>query len=105
MGQSDRTEAGKPADMQFEVAMMVLHQYLVHSPRQGTILAGSMIASFYISLVVFGNHEREKRYRGGKGGKEGKGGDSTHGGPGAQGGQVDFLEQQLCTTTDYEWNY
>lgn len=99
MGQSHRTTTGKSGDMQFELTMIVLHQYLVSSHRQGIILAGSMIASLYISLVVFGNHERERRYRGGHGGKGGKEGHSTHG------GQVNFLEQQLCTTTDYEWNY
>jgi hypothetical protein len=47
------------------------------------IIVAELIASFYISFIVFGNHEREKRYK--------------------PEYLDDFLTHQLATTVDYDF--
>jgi fatty acid desaturase len=63
----------------------VLHYYFLSRQKVLLIIVGIMIASCYIAVVVFGNHEREWRYR--------------------LSFLDDFLQQQLVATTDYSWGW
>lgn len=67
--------------MQTEVLLIALHYYILFKIKSTYILLGLFIASFYLSVIFFGNHEREKRYR------------REH--------LDDFLNHQLETTVDY----
>ena len=43
--------------------MLLIHYYILTKQKMAFIGVGLLISSFYIAVVVFGNHEREKRYR------------------------------------------
>jgi hypothetical protein len=59
------------------------HYYLLWRQKVLFIFIGTLLASFYISLVVAGSHEREKRYRGAV--------------------IDDFIDHMLETTRDYDY--
>ena len=62
-----------------------LHYYLILKQKLPYIALGILFAGLYISVVVFGNHEREKRYK-----------DEF---------LDNFIQHQMDATTDYEWSF
>ena len=48
---------------QYELVMIFAHYYLLYKQKVAFLGLGLLIAGFYIATIVFGNHEREKRYK------------------------------------------
>lgn len=83
LGHHSASTVRKVVFIQVEAFYVALGYYLLLRQKIPCLAVGSLIASLFIVVVVFGNHERELKFR------------ANHLDP--------FLSHQLATTTDYEF--